>query len=76
MSQHNHKSYPPPPPPYGTPTGAPATDRTEERLRHGGVTFEEAVRARAYHLWEVAGRPPGDGVPFWAEAEQELSDVQ
>ena len=34
---------------------------------------EEAVRARAYQLWEQAGRPDGDGAEFWLEAERELS---
>ena len=33
---------------------------------------EEAVRTRAYHLWEAAGRPTGDGVEFWLQAEREL----
>jgi hypothetical protein len=33
---------------------------------------DDAVRTRAYHLWEAAGRPEGDGVPFWVQAEREL----
>jgi hypothetical protein len=33
---------------------------------------EEKVRARAYEKWEAAGRPSGDGVCYWLEAEQEL----
>jgi hypothetical protein len=33
---------------------------------------EEQVRMRAYLKWERAGKPPGDGVTFWLEAEQEL----
>lgn len=36
---------------------------------------EEAVRERAYLLWEEAGRPEGDGVDFWVRAEQELSGI-
>lgn len=39
---------------------------------HGGITFEEAIRVRAYQLWERAGRPQGDGISFWMEAEAEL----
>jgi len=35
---------------------------------------ENQVRARAYALWEEAGRPEGDGTQFWLEAEQELSN--
>lgn len=34
---------------------------------------EEDVRARAYFLWEKAGRPASDGVQFWLEAERELN---
>jgi hypothetical protein len=35
---------------------------------------EEEIRARAYFLWEQAGRPEGDGTQFWLEAEKELSN--
>ncbi|MBX9583516.1 MAG: DUF2934 domain-containing protein [Gemmataceae bacterium] len=79
MSQHSHNTShppPPPPPPFGTPTGAPITDATEERLQHGGVTFEEAVRVRAYNLWERAGRPEGNGREYWLEAEAVLTAVR
>jgi len=33
---------------------------------------ENAVRERAYLLWEKAGYPTGDGVNFWIDAETEL----
>ena len=33
---------------------------------------ENAVRERAYLLWEKAGYPSGDGVNFWIDAETEL----
>ena len=33
---------------------------------------EEIVRIGAYLRWDAAGRPGGDGVGFWLEAEQEL----
>jgi hypothetical protein len=33
---------------------------------------EDEVRLRAYLLWEAAGRPFGDGGPFWLQAEREL----
>ncbi len=32
----------------------------------------DEIRLRAYLRWEAAGKPPGDGVNFWGEAEQEL----
>lgn len=33
---------------------------------------EDAVREKAYLLWEEAGYPEGDGVEFWVRAEREL----
>lgn len=33
---------------------------------------EQQVRELAYHLWEEAGRPEGDGVEFWLKAENAL----
>ncbi|MBP3955979.1 DUF2934 domain-containing protein [Gemmata sp. G18] len=35
-------------------------------------TSEDKIRARAFFLWEQAGRPEGDGAEFWLRAEQEL----
>jgi hypothetical protein len=32
----------------------------------------EAIRLCAYRKWESAGKPTGDGIQFWLEAEQEL----
>ncbi len=34
---------------------------------------EERIRERAYHCWEEAGCPTGDGVEFWLKAEAELA---
>lgn len=39
---------------------------------HPAAVGDEQVRARAYFLWEQAGRPDGDGAEFWLRAEQEL----
>lgn len=30
------------------------------------------IAMRAYEKWQAAGRPAGDGVDFWLEAEKEL----
>jgi hypothetical protein len=64
MRDWNYQSAPPAagretPPLKGEPTVA-------ARLR------EQAIRELAYAKWEAAGRPPGDGVRFWLEAEREL----
>ena len=32
----------------------------------------EDIRLRAYHKWEMAGRPEGNDVFFWVEAEREV----
>lgn len=53
---------------------APQPDVTRGRWPHDGVLLEEATRVRAYQLWERAGRPGGDGVAFWLEAEKELAE--
>jgi len=34
--------------------------------------FTERTAARAYRLWEKAGRPDGHDVEFWLAAEREL----
>lgn len=33
---------------------------------------DDKVRLRAYEKWEAAGRPSGNEVGYWLEAEQEL----
>ena len=32
------------------------------------------VRARAYELWEQAGRPPDRDLEFWLEAEKQFNE--
>jgi hypothetical protein len=34
---------------------------------------KECIGRLAYAKWEKAGRPPGDGVPFWLAAEHEIA---
>jgi hypothetical protein len=34
---------------------------------------DEAIRRCAYAKWEAAGKPDGDAVRFWLEAEKELA---
>jgi hypothetical protein len=33
----------------------------------------DAIRTSAYFKWIEAGMPPGDGVKFWLEAENEFA---
>lgn len=39
---------------------------------NGQFVDPEDIRMAAYLKWEAAGKPEGDGVQFWSEAEQEL----
>jgi hypothetical protein len=60
-----------------TTTPADAANRVEmngTRTPNRPAPDEEQIRARAYALWEQAGRPDGDGTQFWLEAEKELGN--
>jgi hypothetical protein len=59
-----------------TPSPAEVADKVSLTTRSPNrpTASEELIRARAYYLWEQAGRPEGDGVQFWLEAEKELSN--
>lgn len=60
--------------PTASVTATPAYEppMTESAPQNGSVS-EEDVRRAAYLKWEAAGRPEGDGLNFWMEAFQELS---
>ena len=54
-------------------TPVPAIPKPEiNRAEINGSSSEETVRIGAYMRWDAAGRPGGDGVGFWLEAEQDL----
>jgi len=36
---------------------------------------DQAIRVGAYLRWEAAGKPEGDGVNFWLEAEKDLFQI-
>src|SRR5262245_30707518 len=42
----------------------------------GGVPDEDAIRRRAYQLWEADGRPDGRDEEFWYRAEREFAPAQ
>jgi DUF2934 family protein len=73
MHKHHHK-HPTLAP--SDPTGPATTTQTavvsgdkEHKIR---LVSAEDIRLRAYRKWESAGKPTGDGISFWLEAEQEL----
>jgi hypothetical protein len=47
-----------------------------EPSSNGKPASDAAVRLRAYEKWEETGKPDGDGVGFWLEAERELLQVK
>jgi hypothetical protein len=48
---------------------SPSPDGQPQKVKS---VSEQAIRVRAYQIWEAAGKPAGDGVRFWLEAEREL----
>jgi Protein of unknown function (DUF2934) len=73
MTQHHHKHAIQPHAAQGrptTPTMAGAGSR--DNVHHGKLVSAEDIRLCAYQKWEAAGKPTGNGVQFWLEAEQEL----
>ena len=43
-------------------------------MKHRPPPYLNDIRDRAYEKWVAAGMPPGDGVRFWLEAEQEIRE--
>jgi len=43
-----------------------------EKGKHTQLASAETIRICAYQKWESAGKPTGDGIQFWLEAEKEL----
>jgi hypothetical protein len=56
--------------PPKTPVPIPAV-QPEANGVHDGKS-DENIRALAFRKWETAGRPVGDGLYYWLEAEREL----
>jgi hypothetical protein len=46
---------------------------SDNALLHS-LDLHEDIQNLAYHKWQAAGRPGGDGVHFWLKAEQELAE--
>jgi hypothetical protein len=58
------------------PTGPTTTTQTAvasgNRNHNAQLVSAEDIRRCAYRKWESAGKPIGDGIQFWLQAEQEL----
>jgi Protein of unknown function (DUF2934) len=75
MNAHHHHTRATPA--QSDPTGPTTTtqpDVTSGTKDHNApVTTAEAVQLRAYRKWESAGKPAGNDIAFWLEAEKELA---
>jgi hypothetical protein len=49
---------------------------TGKPAHNGQCVSVEDIRLTAYQKWEAAGKPNGDGIKFWVEAERELQSAQ
>jgi len=71
MTQHHHKHASLEHSGSGKPT-TPTKATVASSDDSGKVASDQDIRLCAYQKWEAAGKPTGDGVQFWLEAEQEL----
>jgi hypothetical protein len=61
----------------GVPSSTAATRQTEETVvaavcSGGGQSVEQAIRERAYQIWEEEGRPDCKELDHWLRAETEV----
>jgi hypothetical protein len=68
---HKHATQAQPGPTRPTTRLQPAAARGDNNHIAQSVSAQ-TIRLRAYQKWECAGRPAGNGVRFWLEAEKEL----
>ena len=73
MTQHHHKhatlTHAGPGKPKTLSNAAVVSSDSDHDCK---LAFLNDIRLSAYQKWEAAGKPAGDGVQFWLEAEQEL----
>ncbi len=53
-------------------TTTKAAVASDDKVHKAHLVTPEVIQLCAYRKWENAGKPSGDGIPFWLEAEQEL----
>ena len=71
MHTHHHKRATPA---QSGPTGptTPTAVASGDKDHNAQLVSAEEIRVCAYRKWESAGKPTGDGIQFWLEAEEEL----
>jgi len=63
--RHGHRRHPV--------TLLSAAVATSDKALMDTLELRVDIQLCAYHKWEAAGRPTGDGVRFWLEAEKDLA---
>ena len=56
----------------GPTTATQTVVTSDDKGKHAQLASTETIQLCAYRKWEIAGKPSGDGIQFWLEAEQEL----
>jgi len=51
---------------------ASASSGRADRAQSGKSIPEDAIRIRAHQKWEAAGKPNGEDLRFWLEAQREI----
>jgi hypothetical protein len=64
--RHGHRSHPV--------TLLSAAVAVADNALIDALELREDIQLCAFHKWEAAGKPTGDGVQFWLEAEKELAE--
>jgi len=64
----------------GVTSSTATTRKTEETVvaavcSGGGQPREQAIRERAYQIWEAEGRPDGKELDYWLRAEAEVITI-
>ena len=56
-----------------TPYNATSSATSASAIAIERVVSADEIRLHAYLKWETAGKPAGDGIPYWLDAENELA---
>jgi Protein of unknown function (DUF2934) len=70
------RTRPRPQPRPAPPAPAPDISLQPEDPVYDTGALDDVIRTRAYFLWEQAGRPDGDGMQFWLDAQREIGNPE
>jgi len=72
MHKHHHKRATLAQSDSTGPTTATQTASSGDKDHNTQLVSVEEIRLCAYRKWESAGKPTGNGIQFWLQAEREL----